>query len=705
VPQRISLAPIVRTVFGVTLALLVAMLAIAYLSSRALGAAVGAERAAAALVDAVGRVAITLRDMQRFERGYVVTGDSSDLAGFVAARGALGRDLDAVARLAADDSALVDDVARLREAGARAAAFLGAVVELRRTAGLTAATRRVASDSARALLGPTDSILAQIESAARARVAGSQAGALAGSRQTTRTIVLASLLAVALVSLATVVIERELARRIESQRRLLASEERYRSLFGSNPLPSWVFDVGTLRFLAVNDAAVEHYGHARERFLAMTLRDVDASGHAQRAEELAARMRRGSGAFLVRHRTADGREIDVELTPHPIDFDGRLAMLVVANDVTERRLHEHALAESERRYRELFDNAEALICTHDLDGVLLSVNPAAARALGAVPGELVGRNMREVVAPRVRPLFDEYLMQIRAVPVVEGVLHVVTRAGEERAWQYRNARFDTGDRPSYVVGTAQDVTERRRAERQLRIAKETAEAASLAKSQFLTNMSHELRTPLNSVIGFAHLLLKNKGGNLREPDLLYLQRISDNGRHLLALINDLLDLSKIEAGRAELLTVPVALERVVADALEFLEPQAHARGLVLRSVLPPMLAPVAADAARLRQVLLNLVGNAIKFTEQGEIVVEVVADPASGAPRRLDVRDTGIGIDPSRQEAIFESFQQADNTTERRYGGTGLGLTISRQLLKLMGFRVTLESAPGRGSVFSVHFG
>jgi signal transduction histidine kinase/CheY-like chemotaxis protein len=232
-------------------------------------------------------------------------------------------------------------------------------------------------------------------------------------------------------------------------------------------------------------------------------------------------------------------------------------------------------------------------------------------------------------------------------------------------------------------------------------AREAAEMATRAKSQFLAGMSHELRTPLNSVIGFANVLVKNKAGNLRPEDLTYLNRIVANGTHLLGLINDILDLSKIEAGRVELTLAPVLLADLVRETLAQLESHVRDRPVALTAEVPENLAPLETDSGKLKQVLINLVGNALKFTEHGSVTVRVVADLTRRA-RRIDVVDTGIGIAPEQQAQIFEAFRQADNTTARRYGGTGLGLTISRALMDRMGGRITVSSTLGTGSTFSI---
>jgi signal transduction histidine kinase/CheY-like chemotaxis protein len=237
-----------------------------------------------------------------------------------------------------------------------------------------------------------------------------------------------------------------------------------------------------------------------------------------------------------------------------------------------------------------------------------------------------------------------------------------------------------------------------------RVAERTREAveANRAKSEFLANMSHELRTPLNSVIGFANILLKNKGRNLQPDDLTFLDRIVANGKHLLSLINQILDLSKIEARKVELELAPVSLDAMVREVVSQLESQVRGRDVRLLVELPSAVTPIETDAAKLKQVLINLVGNALKFTEKGRVTVRVIADPATGRPTRIDVADTGVGIPKERLGQIFEAFQQADPSTARKFGGTGLGLTISQALCQLMGYRIEVASEVNKGSTFRV---
>jgi signal transduction histidine kinase len=238
---------------------------------------------------------------------------------------------------------------------------------------------------------------------------------------------------------------------------------------------------------------------------------------------------------------------------------------------------------------------------------------------------------------------------------------------------------------------------------ELETALSAAEAASRAKSQFLATMSHELRTPLNAVIGFSRHLQKNRAGNLQQQDLDFLQRISDNGTHLLDVINDILDLSRIESGRMLIDRQPVALGAIIAETLEQAAAASSrvAPDVVAGATIPAGLKPLFTDESKLRRVLANLVGNATKFTERGFVHVVVRSDE-TGQPLRIDVVDSGIGIPRERLGAIFDRFEQADNSTQRRFGGTGLGLAISRTLSELLGFRLAVVSEVGAGSSFSI---
>jgi signal transduction histidine kinase len=247
-----------------------------------------------------------------------------------------------------------------------------------------------------------------------------------------------------------------------------------------------------------------------------------------------------------------------------------------------------------------------------------------------------------------------------------------------------------------------DIAERKAAEDALRAAKEAAESANRTKSEFMTRMNHELRTPLTAIIGFSRVLLQGKEGSLPPGVQRYVERIRVNGMHLLSLINQILDVAKVEAGRMELEMDDVSVSGLVRDTLAMLETTAEAKGLVIRGEVPMRVAPIVTDEGKLRQILINLVGNAIKFTSEGEVCIRVATDPVTHRPVSITVADTGIGIPSERQRKIFDPFEQGDSSTRRQFGGTGLGLSIVKTFAGLIGARVAVESEVGRGTTFTL---
>ncbi len=246
---------------------------------------------------------------------------------------------------------------------------------------------------------------------------------------------------------------------------------------------------------------------------------------------------------------------------------------------------------------------------------------------------------------------------------------------------------------------------RRRVLEALTEAKVAAEEASVAKSRFLANMSHELRTPLNSIIGFTQILCKNKQGRFAERDLNFLDRVAGNGKHLLHLINNILDLSKVEAGKLAVILGPCDVGELVRETIAQMEGQLVGKPVLLVSSIPASLESLQSDGGKLKQVVINLVGNAVKFTDQGSITVTLEADLATRLPVAIAVTDTGPGIPADRLETIFEAFRQLDNGFGRQFEGTGLGLTISRSLCRLLGYGLEVASEPGKGSTFTIVLG
>jgi len=382
------------------------------------------------------------------------------------------------------------------------------------------------------------------------------------------------------------------------------------------------------------------------------------------------------------------------------------AGLVIRRDYTERRRAEHALRESETLLSQFMENLPIGVIVIDAQWQPRFANNAAVDILG--PSVLVDTGERPL------PLFR--VAEQRPYPAADTPL-ARALAGEtstiddaEVHLQHRSVPlqvsaapiYDASGRIAYVIAAFSDITERRRTEEQLRTAKDAAEAASRTKSDFLARMSHELRTPLNSVIGFANILLKNKAGNLREQDTAYLDRILENGKHLLLLINDILDLSKIEAGKIQIEKGTVDVRELITNIVSHFEGQPKSATVHMRTILPTDVEPVFTDSARMRQILTNLISNAVKFTEQGTVTVTVEVAAGSKRVGRIRVQDTGIGIADDRLDAIFDAFEQAESSTSRKYGGTGLGLPISRALCELLGYKLGVRSRVGFGTEFVI---
>ena len=385
------------------------------------------------------------------------------------------------------------------------------------------------------------------------------------------------------------------------------------------------------------------------------------------------------------------------------------------SEIAQREAHD-ARRKSEERLALIFNSTSDLtflVAVEDRDRYrVVAVNESYLTATGLPERDIVGRLVDEVLpanaATFARARYAEAIAAGEQIVYEESVELPIGPLLVETSL---TPIHDDAGVCTHLLGVARDVTERRRHELELRQARDAAEAArsaaeqaSEAKSEFLSRMSHELRTPLNSVIGFANVLRANKGQRLDPRDLNFLDRIITNGQHLLTIISDLLDISRIEAGKMPVSVTPVPLAPLVRTTAGGFEAQLVGRDVTLRIELPSELARLETDATRLQQVLINLIGNAIKFTERGSITVRVVADPATARPLRLEVQDTGIGIPPNRLEAIFNAFEQAETGTTRAYGGTGLGLAISRSLCQLLGFGLSVRSAPGEGATFGIHF-
>ncbi len=378
-------------------------------------------------------------------------------------------------------------------------------------------------------------------------------------------------------------------------------------------------------------------------------------------------------------------------------------MLATFTDIGVRKRAEQALGESQRQYQTLVDSLGVVVFQTDLEGRWTFLNPSWTRITGYAVEASLDQPFLDLVRPEERAGCAERFAAMLAgtAEVTQHQVRYRTASGEE-IWVAITARLlrNAGGRIVGTSGTLSDVTAEREAQGQILRARDAAEAADRAKTEFLATVSHEIRTPMNGIIGMAELLARTR----LEPDQRsQLEAISTCSGGLLALINDILDYSKIAAGRLDLENVPFDPRTLVEDAVALLAPQAAAKRLELTwTVAAEVPQMVLGDPGRLRQVLINLLANAVKFTPAGTVAIEVTAGAfsAHGLELALAIADTGIGISTAEQARLFQPFTQADSSTTRRFGGSGLGLAISKRLAELLGGGITLTSAPGRGSIF-----
>ncbi len=659
-----------------------------------------------------------------------------------------------------------------------------------------------------------------------------------------------------------------------AQRALRENEARYRVLFENSPLPKWLFDVETLRFLEVNDAAVRHYGYSREEFLQMSIKDIRPPGDVAALVREVGKVAPGTRNFGVwKHKKKDATLIDVEVTGHTFPLEGRVARLIVAQDITERRaaeeqvrlLHtitraageagdlgetleavlrliceatgiplanawvpggagklerrghwarpedrerfrplvegvsfengvglpgrawaskqpvwianlaeeasvqraavaaelglraavavpilvgeelvavieaflpqpgeegrnliallsavgdqigsvvrrrraEEALCRSEARFTRLSESGIIGILVLDVAGRMLEANDAFLKMVGVTRDELQPGVLRaqDITAPEARAAGEAAFEQVRkqgAVGLFEKVY--LRRDGSRVPVLVGAAMLDAGTIISFIL----DITERKQLEQMSRQAFELdlqnrriLEATRL-KSAFLANMSHELRTPLNAILGFSEMLYDDAGPRNPAQHHEFLGHIVKSGRHLLQLINDVLDLAKVEAGKLQFRPEPIDLEIVIAEVTSVVRAISVAKSIRIdASVDPELKEGVFLDPARLKQILYNYISNALKFTPAGGAVI-VRARPLGETMLVLEVEDTGPGIAPGDIERLFIEFQQLEARTTKQAGGTGLGLALTRRLAEAQGGSAGVRSTLGKGSVFHV---
>jgi PAS domain S-box-containing protein len=426
-------------------------------------------------------------------------------------------------------------------------------------------------------------------------------------------------------------------------------------------------------------------------------RDVPCSGCTASAALTGGRFREGEITL------PDGRSMITRSNPLKNEKGEITCVVHVALDITRRKMVEQALIQREVQLRSIVENALEIIYTLTPEGMISYASPRWTQLIGHETLDLLGRSFVSFLHPSDRALFQAFFRDVAACNSQKQRIEfrLENRSGLWRWYSTTLAAVkDSHGRLKELVGIAEDITDRKQAEEQLRAAKEAAEAATKAKTEFLTNMSHEIRTPMTAILGFAEMLLENIS---RPEDVVAANTIKRNGEYLLRIINDILDLSKIESGRFVAEQAQCSPRELIEDVVSMMKVRAEAKGLPLLLEFSGLIPQtIRTDPIRMRQILINLIGNAVKFTDEGHISVQVRLLRNEDSPPMLECKviDTGVGISQSHINKLFEPFTQGDTTTTRKYMGMGLGLALSKRLAVMLGGDIAFTSREGQGSTF-----
>ncbi|MBV8361096.1 MAG: PAS domain S-box protein [Deltaproteobacteria bacterium] len=486
------------------------------------------------------------------------------------------------------------------------------------------------------------------------------------------------------------------------ERKLRESEAMMRKIFDDNSDPMTVIDAESNTFVNANHAYLRFNGLASKQEL------VGAPPSRFVPRETVRRINRmlvQNGQIVNQEfefPDKNGKLVPMLLSISTMELGGRLHYVTTVRDITTIREIQRQLHQSEAALRKIFEASPDCITLARLsNGTFQEVNDSFVKQFGFTREEAIGKNQRELGLWADPSQVKEVMRRLRIDGVITNVeLNLRRKNGTILPCLFSAALTEIGSELC-VVAIVHDITELKRTEEDLVQAREAALAASRAKSEFLSSMSHEIRTPMNAVLGMADLLADTE---LSIEQRRYLDIMVANGNALLELINSILDLAKIEAGRMRIETTDFDLTDLIEKTISTFGIRAHGKGLELAARIEPGVPDhLTGDPLRLRQILINLLGNAVKFTEVGQVILEVAKAPGSDWPGDLmfTVTDTGIGISQDKLEQIFSSFAQADSSTTRKYGGSGLGLAIAKRLTELMGGQIMVESEIGKGSKFS----
>lgn len=514
----------------------------------------------------------------------------------------------------------------------------------------------------------------------------------------------------------------ELVRREQVERALRESEARYRALFLKNKAVKLLIDPDNGAIVEANPAASDFYGYPLEKLLTMNVTDLNTAPFEQVQIEMERAKKELCAYFVFSHRLASGDIRAVEIFSGPVEVEGRYLLYSIVHDITDQKEAQHALRKSEEQFRAFFEQAPLGIGVAR-NGIILMVNRTYRRMFGyGEQDTIAGMPITDFIAPEERDYLRKRVRQRLQGDELDPQFEMtgLRRDGSSFLTLCDVAMIQLSDGEPASVAFFTDITEIKRAKEALRQARDELEQrvedrtvelsvtnaelaqAVQAKDEFLAAMSHELRTPLNAILGLSESLQEGVYGPLAEKQLMSLQTIERSGTHLLSLINDILDLSKIEAGKLDLNIGAVDVAATVQSSLQFVKQQASKKQIDLSVTVDESLRTIQADELRLKQIFVNLLTNAVKFTpERGRVEVEVRADWSTRVAH-VAVRDNGIGIAPEQLNRLFKPFVQLDSKLSRQHSGTGLGLSLVARLADKHGGSVGVESEPGKGSCFVV---
>ncbi len=661
----------------------------------------------------LNQVVLNLRDSEASEQGYIIAGAESYLLPLDRSLAKAVEGVSEIRDLTVDNPFQQEKIGELERAIETQIVSLRKNIRLRREVGLEGAARSIATGEGKREMDSVIAVAAAMESHENTLLNRRTAEARAITNSAFATFSLATVLAFVLVAVGYRQTTRYLAGRERSATILREGEDRLRLILESTGEGIYGIDLDG-RCIFTNPACLQILGYTKaDDLLGKNIHDLihHSRPDGTRLPIESCRIYRAFRSGEVSHAEdehfwrSDRKSFPVEYRTAPIMRDGEtIGAVVTFADITQRRVTEETMQLRDRALRAI---SQGIFITdpNRLEEPIIYVNAAFERITGYAMSQAIGQDIRFLRGNDTDPLAVETIQEAFREGKECSVELLAYRTDGSTFWNAMSISPVRGasGRVSHFVGVVTDITDRKLAEAELQRAKESAEAASRSKSTFLANMSHELRTPLNAIIGYGEMLQEEAEDAGNEEFAADLQKIHGAGKHLLGLINDILDLSKIEAGKMDLYVETFEVESMIQGVVETITPLIQKNGNTLLVEIVGVAGSMRSDVTKTRQALFNLLSNASKFTENGTIKLIVSREPSEeGGWIDFRVVDTGIGMTQEQLARLFQPFTQADASTTRKYGGTGLGLTITRRFCLMLGGDVTVESRSGEGSTFTI---